>query len=96
MLQDRFREMDAQQQLIAQKKREVEQKLIDKKRKEEEDAMSKMNSKLGRKLPSTPVLGLEKLLFPQLKGYCCFGHQPPPSLPFFLATAPTWPNRLNS
>ena len=45
-LQDRFREMGAQEQLIEQKKREIESKLQEKERKEQEEMFNKMQAKL--------------------------------------------------
>lgn len=45
-LQDRFREMGAQEQLIEQKKREIESKMQERKRKEQEEVLNKMQAKL--------------------------------------------------
>ena len=45
-LQDRFREMGAQEQLIEQKKREIESKMQEKQRKEHEEMFNKMQAKL--------------------------------------------------
>ncbi|KAI0232293.1 hypothetical protein LSAT2_017362 [Lamellibrachia satsuma] len=45
-LQDRFREMGAQEQLIEQKKREIESKMKEKKQKEQEEMLNKMQAKL--------------------------------------------------
>ena len=47
-LQQRFKEMDAQESLIAIKKRQIEQKMLEDKRKEQEKQLNKLQSK-GKK-----------------------------------------------
>lgn len=44
-LQQRFKEMTAQEQLIQQKKKEFENKLIEEKRKQQEEVLNKLNAK---------------------------------------------------
>ena len=53
-LQDRFREMSAQERLIEEKKKEIELKLQEQKRKAQEEAISKMQAaRSGKKLEQT-------------------------------------------
>ena len=47
-LQQRFKEMSAQESLIAQKKKQIEEKLLEEKRKEKEQALNKTQGK-GKK-----------------------------------------------
>ena len=54
-LQQRFKEMNAQESLIASKKREIEQKLLDQKRKEDEKAVQKLEEKTKNKPKVNPI-----------------------------------------
>ncbi len=55
-VQDRFRQMNAQERLIEQKKKEIEQKLLAEKMKQHEDALNKMKPKQEKKTESKPSL----------------------------------------
>ena len=50
-LQDRFKEMSAQERLIEEKKKEIELKLQEQKRKAQEEAISKMQAARSGKKP---------------------------------------------
>ena len=55
-LQDRFKEMSAQEKLIEQKKKEIELKLLEQKRKAQVEAISKMQAARSSKKPETGSL----------------------------------------
>ena len=54
-LQQRFKEMNAQESLIALKKKEIEQKLLEQKRQENEKAVKKLEGKSKAKPKVNPI-----------------------------------------
>ena len=64
-LQERIKEMSAQEKLIEQKKKEIEAKLLEQKQKEQEKVLSKLQSK------ATAKVSLSKYVMRNIFGACC-------------------------